>query len=144
MGLVIAANSVSGFAQLIGQEAELDRLEQRAEDSMANGDPDGAAISIGKAALMASVLAQENADQNLKQLYQGAESLFRAQENTYRAPALFDRAGGQLPVSFSICQTLVLGAHQAQTSRELLARTNSFAAIAHAQQHERLRVAAEE
>lgn len=144
MGLLMAANPVPGFAQLVGQEAELNRLEQRAEESMANGDSDGAAINIGKAALMAAVLAQENADENLKQLYQGAASLFRAQENTYRALALFDRAGGQLPVSSGTCQTLVLAAHQAHASRELLTRTSSFAVIAHAQQHERLRITAEE
>ncbi|MEE8234745.1 MAG: hypothetical protein V3R11_00900, partial [Nitrospirales bacterium] len=46
-------------AQLIGEEAELDRLQEKAEASMALGDLEGAALNIGKAALMASILAKK-------------------------------------------------------------------------------------
>jgi DNA-binding IclR family transcriptional regulator len=38
----------------------------------------------------------------------GNEALFRSQEHTYRALALFRRAGGQLPASSGVCGSLAL------------------------------------
>jgi hypothetical protein len=97
----------NGFTQVVGALGEMDRLEQRAEDAIANGDPEGAALSIGKAALMAALLAQkEQQSQNARVLYQAAETLFRGQEQGYRALALFERAGGQPPASKGVCQFL--------------------------------------
>ena len=46
-------------------------------------------MNIGKAALMASQLARRQKDVGRAQWYRGAESLFRAQEHSYRAQALF-------------------------------------------------------
>ena len=85
----------SGLTQATGEVGEMDRLEQKAEDAIANGDPEGAALSIGKAALMANLLAQkEDVTRQIRLLYQAADTLFRGQEQGYRALALFERAVG--------------------------------------------------
>lgn len=94
------------LAQVVGDEAEMQRLQNRAEEAMANGDPDGAALHSGKAALMAAQLAAQHHEPAVAGLYRGAEALFRAQEHVYRAQALFQRAGGQLPASSGVCGTL--------------------------------------
>ncbi|GJL57447.1 MAG: hypothetical protein NPIRA03_03040 [Nitrospirales bacterium] len=91
---------------MAGELGEMDRLEQQAENAIANGDPEGAALSIGKAALMAKILAQKEELQPTRSLYQAAETLFRGQEQGYRAFALFERAGGQPPASRGVCQYL--------------------------------------
>jgi hypothetical protein len=96
----------NGFTQVVGELGEMDRLEQRADDAIANGDSEGAALSIGKAALMAALLAQKEKSQKTRVLYQAAETLFRGQEQGYRALALFERAGGQPPASKGVCQFL--------------------------------------
>jgi hypothetical protein len=101
-----------GWSQVVGDEAEMDRLNSKAEEAMANDDPEGAAMSMGRAALMAKNLARKHRDDGAAaRLFQGAESLFRSQEHGYRAMALFRRAGGQLPASSGVCGSLSL-AHQ--------------------------------
>jgi hypothetical protein len=105
----------NGFTQVIGEIGEMDRLEQQAEDAIANGDPEGAALSIGKAALMASLLAQKEQSPKTRVLYQAAKTLFRGQEQGYRAVALFERAGGQPPASKGVCQFL---SHAAEMVKE--------------------------
>jgi hypothetical protein len=65
-------------------------------------------MNIGKAALMAGQLASRQKDAGRSQWYRGAESLFRAQEHTYRAQALFVRAGSQLPASSGVCGSMKL------------------------------------
>lgn len=101
-----------GWSQVVGDEAEMDRLNIKAEEAMANDDPEGAAMSMGRAALMAKNLARKYRDDGAAvRLFQGAESLFRSQEHGYRAMALFRRAGGQLPASSGVCGSLSL-AHQ--------------------------------
>jgi hypothetical protein len=98
-----------GVAQIIGDEAELERLRVKAEEAVGNDDPDGAAMAMGRAALMAKRLSQVNRNDAVSaRLYQGAESLFRSQEHGYRAMALFRRAGGQLPASSGVCGSLAL------------------------------------
>jgi hypothetical protein len=99
------------FAQIVGDQAELERLEARAEEAMANGDADGASLNIGKAALMAGELARRHADSEQAVAYRATEHLLRAQEHAYRALALFHRAGGQPPASSGVCGSLVQ-AHQ--------------------------------
>ncbi len=110
----------NGFTQVVGELGEMDRLEQRAEDAIANGDPEGAALSIGKAALMAAVLAKKAESQNPRLLYQSAETLFRGQEQGYRALALFERAGGQPPASKGVCQFLSHAAVMVKESQNSL------------------------
>ena len=94
------------WAQVISDEAEMWRLHARAEEAIANGDADGAALHSGKAALMAGQLAKQQPDSGAATIYRGAEALFRAQEHAYRAQALFQRAGGQVPASSGVCGTL--------------------------------------
>jgi len=96
-------------AQVIGNEAEMDRLQGKAEEAMANEDPEGAAMNMGRAALMAKFLTKtHHEDSSAVRLFQGAETLFRSQEHSYRAMALFGRAGGQLPASSGVCGSLSL------------------------------------
>lgn len=108
VGLAVTLGSGSGplLAQVVSDEAEMQRLQNRAEEAMANGDADGAALHSGKAALMAAQLARQHPEPTVAGLYRGAEALFRAQEHGYRAQALFQRAGGQLPASSGVCGTL--------------------------------------
>ena len=102
-------------AQVIGNEAEMDRLQGKAEEAMANEDPEGAAMNMGRAALMAKLLAKTHKeDVSAVRLFQGAETLFRSQEHSYRAMALFRRAGGQLPASSGVCGSLSLAQQSLQ------------------------------
>ena len=101
----------SAFAQVTGDEAELDRLRNKAEDAMANDDPEGAAMSMGRAALMTVHLAKREGDPSRAKMFRGAEHLLRSQEHGYRALALFRRAGDQLPASTGVCRTST-GAHR--------------------------------
>lgn len=96
-------------AQVIGHEAEMDRLQGKAEEAMVNDDPEGAAMTMGRAALVAKLLAKTHQDDGAAvRVFQGAETLFRSQEHSYRAMALFRRAGGQLPASSGVCGSLSL------------------------------------
>lgn len=112
--------SQSASAQVIGEEAELQRLHSKADEAIANGDADGAAMNSGKAALMAAVLAKRQQDPAELRLYQGAEMLFRGQEHAYRALALFQRAGGQPPASSGTCSTMTLAGNAVAQSLSLL------------------------
>ena len=105
---------------MMGEKAEMDRLEVKAEEAMANGDPNGATLAIGRAALMASVLAKQQNNPQTKLVYEGAEALFRAQENAYRALAIFEQAGGQLPASSGVCQLLNLAENNGISATEKL------------------------
>ncbi|HZS12354.1 MAG TPA: hypothetical protein VFA38_08890 [Nitrospirales bacterium] len=106
--LMIALWPETAAAQVTGPEAEMDRLQAKAEDAIANGDAETAALNMGKAALMASQLSKRNMDAAAVQWYRGLEALFRAQEETYRAEALFVRAGGQTPASSGVCGSIAL------------------------------------
>lgn len=110
--LFILISMTESESQLMGEKAEMDRLEVNAEEAMANGDPNGATLAIGRAALMASILAQKESHPQTQLVYLSAESLFRAQENTYRAFALFEQAGGQLQAPSGVCQLLSLAKKQ--------------------------------
>ena len=101
--------AIPSQAQVMGEEAELNRLRTKAEEAMGNEDAEGAAMSMGRAALMAAQLSKRYADPVLKQTYTAAEHLYRSQEHGYRAVALFRRAGGELPASGGVCGSLQLG-----------------------------------
>lgn len=107
------------LAQVTGDAAELERLRLKAEEAIGNDDPDGAAMNMGRAALMAKRLGLlHNDDLGALRLYKGGEALFRSQEHGYRAIALFRRAGGQLPASSGVCGSLHLAEgslHHAQS-----------------------------
>ena len=106
--LCVCVYGSTALGQVMSEEAELERLQNKAEEAIANEDAEAAAMNIGKAALMASQLARRQKDVGGAQWYRGAESLFRAQEHSYRAQALFVRAGGQLPASSGVCGSMSL------------------------------------
>lgn len=105
--LIAAGWCGSAQAQVLGEKAEMGRLQAKAEDAMANDDPDGAAMAMGRAALMAAQLGKKETGV-AAQVYRAQEALFRSQEHVYRAVALFRRAGGQLPASSGVCGSLSL------------------------------------
>ncbi|GMV50886.1 MAG: hypothetical protein NBKEAIPA_01227 [Nitrospirae bacterium] len=100
--------ALPGHAQVVGEEAELDRLSAKAEEALANEDAEGAAMSAGRAALMAAQLSKRHPEGSTRQLWQATEHLYRSQEHGYRAMALFRRAGGELPASAGVCGSLQL------------------------------------
>lgn len=108
------------FPQVMGDEAELERLRIKAEDAMANEDADGAAMAMGRAALMALHLAKRQPDGPRGRMFLGAEHLFRSQEHGYRALALFRRAGEQLPASSGVCGSLRLARTEAEHALQTL------------------------
>ncbi len=119
--LCLFPHAQDAWSQVVGETAELDRLRARAEEAIGNDDPDSAALSMGRAALMAKQLAKSHRDDPAAaRLYQGAEPLFRAQEHGYRAVALFRRAGGQLPASSGVCGSLALAQGSLQQALSLL------------------------
>lgn len=109
-------------AQTVGEETEMARLQTRAEEAAAAGDAEGAAMSMGKAALMAAELAKGQKDDRAAQFFRGAEALFRAQEHAYRALGLFQRAGGQPPASSGVCSTILLATRFAVDAGKRLSR----------------------
>lgn len=111
---------VPAVPQLLGDEAEMTRLRVKAEEAVADDDPDGAAMAMGRAALMAAQLAKKQAGLHA-QMYKAHEALFRSQEHTYRAMALFRRAGSQLPASSGVCGSLALAQGSLRQAVELTA-----------------------
>lgn len=92
-------------------ERELSRLQAKAEDAMAQGDPQGAANSIGRAALLASQLDKQS--DATQPPYRIMSDLFRTQEQVYRAIALFQQSGERTPASSGICSLLSQGRRHA-------------------------------
>ncbi len=111
-----------GHGQVMGEEAELDRLKTKAEEAMGNDDAEGAAMSMGRAALMAAQLAKRQTDSVPRELWKATEHLYRSQEHGYRAVALFRRAGGELPASAGVCGSLQLAQLELQHAQSVLDR----------------------
>ena len=97
-------------------EKELLRLQTKAEDAMAQGDPQGAANSIGRAALLASQLDTQS--DATRPPYRIMVDVFRAQEQVYRAIALFQQSGERTPASSGICSLLSQGRQHAVRALE--------------------------
>ncbi len=121
VALIVCA-AVSGQAQVMGEEAELDRLRAKAEEAMGNDDAEGAAMSMGRAALMAAQLSKRQAEPASRQTFTAAEHLYRSQEHGYRALALFRRAGGALPASAGVCGSLQLAQLELRHAQDALSR----------------------
>ena len=85
---------------------------------MAQGDPQGAANNIGRAALLASQLGKQEALQTDQLPYRIMVDLFRTQEQVYRAMALFQQSGERTPVSSGTCSLLSLGRQHAVRALE--------------------------
>ncbi len=111
--LILVVVIPSGPAETTDVERKLARLQTQAEDAMAQGDPQGAAISIGRAALLASQLGKQEVPQTDQPPYRLMVDLFRTQEQVYRAMALFQQSGERTPVSSGICSLLSLGRQHA-------------------------------
>ncbi len=122
--LILSFSTISS-AQYIGEQAEMTRLEQQADDLAAQDDPDGAALAIGKAAMMADLLTKDSQEPQEKRIYQAAAHLFRGQELGLRALALFERAGGQAPASAGVCHYLVQGNQKLQQAKAFLEEKSS-------------------
>ena len=108
------------LAQRMGKQAEMDRLEQQADDLAAQQDPEGAASAIGKAAMMADLLTKDSQEPTAEQIFHGASHLFRAQELGLRALALFERTGGQPPAPAGVCHYLVQSTNKLQLAQTFL------------------------
>ncbi len=108
----------SSQAQTTDVERELSRLQTLAEESMAQEDAQGAAITIGRAALLASQLSKQQGPQTDQPPYRLMVDLFRTQEQVYRAMALFQQSGERTPVSSGICSLLSLGRQHAGQALE--------------------------
>ena len=116
--------AVNGQAQVMGEEAELDRLRTKAEDAMGNDDAETAAMSMGRAALMAAQLSKRQTEPAPRQTFNATEHLYRSQEHGYRAIALFRRAGGELPASAGVCGSLQLAQLELRHAQEALSGSN--------------------
>ena len=110
----------NGQAQVMGEEAELDRLRAKAEDAMGNDDAETAAMSMGRAALMAAQLSKRQTEPAPRQTFNATEHLYRSQEHGYRAIALFRRAGGELPASAGVCGSLQMAQLELRHAQETL------------------------
>lgn len=94
---------------------------------MAQGDPQGAANSIGRAALLASQLDKQS--DATQPPYRIMVDLFRAQEQVYRAIALFQQSGEQTPASSGICSLLSQGRQHASRALEQNSATTADTAF---------------
>ncbi len=115
------------FAQRVGDQAELDRLEKQADDLAGQHDPEGAALAIGKAAMMADRLMNQSKEPAHKHVWQAGSDLYRGQELGLRALALFERAGGQPPAPAGVCHYLIQGQEKLQTSKNVLEKEQVMA-----------------
>lgn len=122
LGLV---THTSSSAQRIGEEAEMNRLEQQADDLAAQADPEGAALAIGKAAMMADLLIKGSKNFVTKKLLQAASSLYRGQELGLRALALFEQTGGNPPAPSGVCHYLFQGYNKLNDSKNILQEIDS-------------------
>jgi len=118
-------NLTSASAQRTGEQAEMDRLEQQADDLAAQSDPEGAALAVGKAAMMADLLTRKAQEPATQDTFQAASLLYRAQELGLRALALFDRTGGIPPAPSGVCHYLVQSTKKTNTSKDLLQKSIS-------------------
>ena len=116
--LVLVFTVPYATAQATDALQELSRLQAQAEDAMAQGDPQGAANSIGRAALLASQLGKQDSSQTEQRPYRIMVDLFRTREQVYRAMALFQQSGERTPVSSGICSLLSLGRQHAARALE--------------------------
>ena len=95
-----------GLGQPPDQHDELLRLEYSALLSVEQGDFFGAALTMGKAALLSSLLSKETQSNHSIQRHLIQENLYRTREQIYRAYALFQQSGETFPVPSAVCMTL--------------------------------------
>ncbi|MEX2494229.1 MAG: hypothetical protein WD425_21025 [Nitrospirales bacterium] len=98
----------------------MDRLEQQADELAAQSDSEGAALAMGKAAMMADILTNESRNSLAGEIFQAAGHLYRAQELGFRALALYERTGGTPPAPDGVCHYLFQGHQKLADSKDLL------------------------
>ena len=116
------------YAQIPEKQAELIRLllmRAKAEEAMSMGDPEGASLNAGKAALMAALLAKEESDPELQTYFKGLEAMLRAQESVYRAIGLYQQSGEQVPASSGVCRSIHLAAANRKKAQNLMQNPSS-------------------
>ena len=126
--LLIPIITPISYAQIPEKHAELIRLllmREKAEEAMSMGDPEGASLNAGKAALMTALLAKEESDPELQTYFKGLEAMLRAQESVYRAIGLFEQSGEQVPASSGVCRSIHLATANRKKAQDLLANPSS-------------------
>ena len=126
--LLIPIITPISYAQIPEKHAELIRLllmREKAEEAMSMGDPEGASLNAGKAALMAALLAKEESNPELQTYFKGLEAMLRAQESVYRAIGLFQQSGEQVPASSGVCRSIHLAAANQKKVQDLLANLSA-------------------
>jgi len=98
----------------------LNSYQEQAEQLMGQGDPNGAALTIGKAALLASQIIKGPPKGESGRLEDLLASFYRTQEHAYRAIALFQQSGSQPPASSGVCQTLAQSSTQYSRTTTIL------------------------
>ena len=126
--LLIPIITPISYAQIPENHAELIRLllmRDKAEEAMSMGDPEGASLNAGKAALMAALLAKEESDPELQTYFKGLEAMLRAQESVYRAIGLNQQSGEQVPASSGVCRSIHLAAANRKKAQNLMQNPSS-------------------
>ena len=126
--LLIPIITPISYAQIPEKHAELIRLllmREKAEEAMSMGDPEGASLNAGKAALMAALLAKEENDPELQTYFKGLEAMLRAQESVYRAIGLHQQSGEQVPASSGVCRSIYLAAANRKKAQNLMQNPSS-------------------
>ncbi len=116
--LIVGVTVSFATAQTPDAERALARLQRQSQEAMEQGDPQGAAISIGRAALLASQLDKQRTSAANRPPYRLMVDLFRTQEQVYRAMALFQQGGERPPASSGTCTLLALGRQRATQALE--------------------------
>jgi hypothetical protein len=106
------------FSQTVETHQALLQLDDMAQTSLAQEDFEGAALTMGKAALQASLLAQESQEARLVFMYHTHQHIFRAREQMYRALALHQQSGETIPAGSAVCVTLTLGKKELFQARQ--------------------------
>ena len=126
--LLIPIITPISYAQLPENHAEIIRLllmREKSEEAMSMGDPEGASLNAGKAALMTALLAKEESDPELQTYFKGLEVMLRVQESVYRAIGLFQQSGEQVPASSGVCRSIHLATANRKKAQDLLPNPSS-------------------
>lgn len=111
---------VDSHAGIADNQAELTRLRNEADKAISIGDPQGAALNSGKAALMVAIMAKQEIQLQRKAQFHSLEFLLRTQEHVYRAIALFQQGGEHIPASSGVCGTLSQASSHQENAQILL------------------------
>jgi len=117
IGYLFLSEVPPGLGQPSDQNEELLRLEYTALLSVEQGDFNGAALTMGKAALHSLLLSQETQPNISRRHHLIREKLYRTREQVYRAYALFQQSGETIPAPSVVCLTLTQGKNNAEQAR---------------------------